>query len=68
MFKRTGESNPIQVVKDYDKANESAVSCPSCGKAIPIKASNDGLKRIGSKIVIGSVVMVCPHCNRQIAI
>jgi len=67
-FQRKGSPEPITNIDlQYDKSKEKEVKCPKCGKEVKIQASN-GIKRVGSKMVIGSIAMKCPHCGSDITI
>ncbi len=66
-FERKGTPmGKISVLK-YNIDKESDVLCPNCS-AVIAKKDDNGIKRVASMKIVGSLSMKCPKCDAEISV
>jgi DNA-directed RNA polymerase subunit RPC12/RpoP len=68
MFKKKGTAEPITEINlkfNEDKAKE--VLCPECKTKLGFKEQN-GIYKIASKFIIGTIIVKCTSCKKDIKI
>ena len=68
-FSRRGIAEPIlEVNLKYNTETEISVLCPKCGAILKDMKKSQGLIKTASKIVVGSVILICPKCKETVQV